>query len=256
MTYGEFEVYDPSAPPELDLSWSGKKKAKEIVDWLALEFQDFGDFDFVDLVSEHVFENFDELQSSVWDQASSSRETVLEYFGNSILANQLDEVVQAVEDHFEGELFPADHRIYLDVSEDGEDEQIEFSDTELAQSIVEDIPSILELLSVVRSDIPESLGHNQGPDFLLKDDELQRLEERLIALKTSLRSPSEQTDELIVETGEGFQKVGSKLAAHVGEMTKISTLKFAEKFGESTGTWAGRAAILVIFGERLLQLLL
>ncbi|WP_170610434.1 hypothetical protein [Ruegeria arenilitoris] len=256
MIYGELEVYEPGAPPDLDLSWSGEKKAKEIVEWLELEFQDFGDLDFHNLISGHVFANFDELTSSVWNQESSSREVVLKYFGNSILANQLDEVVRAVEDHFEGDLFPADHRIYLDVSEDGEDERIEFPNTELVQSIIEDIPSILELLSVVRSDIPDSLGHNQGPDFLMKEDELQRLEERLIELKISLKSPNEQTDELIGEAGDGFQKVGSKLAAHIGEMTKVSTLKFAEKFGESTGTWAGRAAILVIFGERLLQLLL
>lgn len=256
MTYGELEEYEPSAPPELDLSWSGKRKAKEIVEWLELEFQPVDYFDFDDLTSGHVFENFDELDTQVWDLSSSGREIVLKYFGNSILANQLDEVLRAVEEEFNGDLFPADHRIHLDVFGDDEDEQIELPNSELVQTIIEDIPNILELLAAVRSDIPSSLGHNQGPGFLLKDEEIQKLEEQLGKLKNALRTPDKKTETLIVETGEGFQSFGSKLAAHVGEMTKVSTLKFSEKFGESTGTWAGRVAIFALFGERLLQLLL
>ncbi len=256
MTYGKFEIIEPSAPPELDLSWSVEKKAKQVLEWLEINFQSAGNVDFFDFVRDRKFENFDELQLSFVNLTSSSRDIVLKYFGNSILANQLDEILRAVENELYRELFPVDQRYRIDVIERGDDEQTKPSNSELVQTIIDDIPSILELLAAVRSDIPSSLGHNRGPGFLLKDDKIKKLEEQLRKLQTTLKAPNEHTESLIAETGEGLQKIGSKLATHVSEMTKVTTLKFAEKFGESTGTWAGRVAILTIFGERLLQLLL
>lgn len=250
--YGELDFHYPSDEPALDLSWSTDQKAKAIISWVKLEFQQFSEFDFGILEEEYDLENLDELQEEILHMALSTRRLVLDHFGASILASQLDDIVRIVEEDYSEDWLPSDDRIHLDVFED--DAEVQYDDAELVQSVVQDIPDILEMLATLRNSLPETLGHNQGPDFPLSSVQLQKLEDGLSELKDSLERSVDLPQTDIAGLGSQLKDVGKSLGQHTVMMVGTSTLKFSEKFGETTGTWAGRAAIFLIFGEKLLQL--
>ncbi|NVO57236.1 hypothetical protein HW561_15695 [Rhodobacteraceae bacterium B1Z28] len=262
MYYGAVEVSDFENPPNLDLTWASITKIEVILDWVRKEYQQFSDFDLENLEvdSEPLdvpLENFDDLSDELTRHAVSTREILLENFVNSILSEQLDEIVDAIEKEYSEDWMPSNHRVKLNVFEEQEpfvlEEEYEQSSKELKQELIKEIPDLIDLLAAIRADLPSTFGHNQGSEFPLHPEKIQEVESKLRSVQVALKEADASSDKLIIDAGNALLNLGVALTSHIGEMTKVSTLKFAEKFGETTGTWAGRAAILAFFGEKLIQ---
>jgi len=242
------DISSPTNLPKLGVSWSFEQKFRAIKSWVYENFDT--DFDVeIELPDGTSPKNYDELHSELFNLGTDSEDLLKDFFGDFLFSEELKMAAKMLDTAEYTEWYPCDERISFEV--DFLDEGVEEFDELKSQ-----IPDLRASLSEIKEILKEMRGHNGAPDEVLGLDKVEHIDAGLARLQTlelgiDDKSWVQSFAQKLVQFGKGF-------ADHLVKLASVSTLKFAESFGEkagaATGSWSVRLLAISYFGEKLLRL--
>ena len=239
------EISPPTELPVIGLTWSLEEKYRAIAIWVEQNFSDDSALEF-ELPDGNEPSNLIDIQSDFDFEGERSSDLVKRYFSEILLMNEFEIVSKRLDGLNSGEWFPTEHRVSVE-REIFDETLIEFDE------IKEEIPKLRETLIEVREVLEAMRGHNAAPDEVLGLDKIKEIDAGLARLEDL--ELGEDDSSWVESFADSLKEFGRDFGAHIVEMAKVGSLKFAESFGEKAGAavanWPIRLTAFALLGERL-----